>query len=82
MFGDVFVVSNIAVVGGTNSAVRTGILLYDVLANKIDQVDIIINTYFTNNNTENQQEVFDMIQNFSGQALQPHVHAKISWHHF
>jgi hypothetical protein len=23
-----------------------------------------------------------MIQNFSGQALQPHVHAKISWHHF
>jgi hypothetical protein len=71
MFGDVFVVSNVAA-GGTNSAVGTGILLYDALADEIDQADIIINAYSTNDNTENQQEVFYMIQNSSRQALRPH----------
>jgi hypothetical protein len=71
LFGDVIRVSNLAV-GGTNTAVGTKILQYDTLAKETDQADILINAYATNDNLEEEEDIFEMIQSFCRQVFQPH----------
>ena len=63
LFGDVVLVTNLAV-GGTNTAVGTTISKYDTLAGDTDQADIIItiNAYVANDNLEQkEQDIFQIV---------------------